>query len=142
MLQAMNGSDAVLDGELENVMDVEQFLRVYAARCAHDDWDTIAIGNGQNAYFYWAPEEGRMKLVPWDMDHSWGNTKARVFPDADSPFERVISRPRWRRRYLGILNEMINSRGPNPGHWSVEELVTKFVDQNHAVVGADRKSVV
>ncbi len=32
---------------------------------------------------------------------------------------------------------MINSRGVNPAYWSVEELVTKFVDQNHAVVGAD-----
>ena len=60
LLEAVNGSDAVLDHELAKIMDVEQFLRVYAARCAHDDWDTVAIGNGQNAYFYWAPEEGRM----------------------------------------------------------------------------------
>ena len=137
LIQTMNGNSSILDNSLENIMDVEQFLRVYAARCAHDDWDTIAIGNGQNAYIYYAPNEGRWKLLPWDMDHTWGNTGARVYPDNDSTFSRIIARPKYRRKYIGILNEMLNGRGGNPGHWTTDEMVTKFLDRNSAVVGAD-----
>ena len=137
LIQTMNGSSTVLDNQLEEIMDVEQFLRVYAARCAHDDWDTIAIGNGQNAYIYYAPNEGRWKLLPWDMDHTWGNTGARVYPDGDNTFSRIVNRPKYRRKYMGILNEMVNGRGGNPGYWSVGEMVTKYLDRNSAIVGAD-----
>ena len=137
LIQTMNGNSTVLDNQLENIMDVEQFLRVYAARCAHDDWDTIAIGNGQNAYTYYAPNEGRWKLLPWDMDHTWGNSGARIYPDGDSTFSRIMSRPKYRRKYIGILNEMLNGRGGNPGYWSTGEMVTKFLDRNSAVVGSD-----
>ncbi len=137
LIQTMNGSSTVLDNQLEDIMDVEQFLRVYAARCAHDDWDTIAIGNGQNAYIYYASNEGRWKLLPWDMDHSWGNTGARVYPDNDATFRRIVERPKYRRKYMGILNEMVNGLGGNPGYWSVGEMVTKYLDRNTAVVGSD-----
>ena len=137
LMQTVGGNNATLDNRLEDIMDVEQFLRVYAARCAHDDWDTISIGNGQNAYFYFAPVEGRWKLLPWDMDHSWGNTGARIYPDGDSRFRNVINRPKYRRMYLGILNEMVNGRGNQPGFWSVPEMVRKVLDRNSAVVGSD-----
>jgi hypothetical protein len=137
LIQKMNSSALVLDNELESIMDVEQFLRVYAARCAHDDWDTIAIGNGQNAYIYYAALEGRWKLIPWDMDHSWGNTGARIYPDADGTFATIVSRPKYRRMYQGILNEMVNGLGGIPGHWNAAEMVSKFLDRNTAVVRSD-----
>lgn len=136
-LLVMAGSSTTLDRDLDTVMDVEQFLRVYAARCAHDDWDTIAIGNGQNAYVYFAEREGRWKLIPWDMDHSWSNTSARIYPDADTRFRAVINRPKYRRIYLGILNEMVNGRGSAPGHWNSSEMVSKYLDVKYREVGAD-----
>ncbi len=137
MMRAINATTARIDAELEEIMDVEQFLRVYAARCAHDDWDTISIGNGQNAYVYFAPIEGRWKLLPWDMDHSWGNTSARIYPDADSSFSRVVARPKFRRLYQGILQQMVVGRGGRPGHWNAGEMVTNYLDRIHAVVGRD-----
>jgi hypothetical protein len=137
LMQRVNSSAAVIDSTLEDLMDVEQFLRVYAARCAHDDWDTIAIGNGQNAYIYFAPIEGRWKLLPWDMDHSWSNVNARVYPDADGSFAGIINRPKFRRMYIGIINEMLNGRGGNPGFWSAAEMGAKFLTPTSAVVGGD-----
>jgi hypothetical protein len=137
LLTAMNGSNTVLDTQLEGIMDVEQFLRVYAARCAHDDWDTIAIGNGQNAYIYFASVEGRWKLFPWDMDHTWGNAGARVYPDADGSMARILQRPRFQRMYQAIVSEMVNGVAGRPGYWTPGELVTKYLDRNSSVVGAD-----
>ncbi len=137
LMARINGGTTVLDETLEEIMDVEQFLRVYAARCAHDDWDTISIGNGQNAYFYWASNEGRMKLLPWDLDHSWGNTGSRIYPDADGSFARILARPKYRRMYWGILNEMVNGLDGKPGYWTASELVSKFIVPTHDVVGGD-----
>ena len=137
LIQTMNGSSSVLDNDLPDIMDVEQFLRVYAARCAHDDWDTIGIGNGQNAYVYYAPIEGRWKLLPWDLDHSWANAGARIYPDGESRMARILERPQYRRMYKGILNEMVNGVGGRPGFWTVGEMVQKYLDRNTAAVGAD-----
>ena len=137
LMAAINAPTTTLDSQLESIMDVEQVLRVYAGRCAHDDWDTISIGNGQNAYIYYADVEGRFKLLPWDLDHSWGSEGARIYPDADSSFRRVITRPKFRRMYRGILNEMLNGRGGSPGHWNSEEMVSKYLDQIAIEVGGD-----
>jgi hypothetical protein len=141
LLAGMNRSAARLDAELEDIMDVEQFLRVYAARCAQDDWDTISIGNGQNMYCYFAENEGRWKLLPWDMDHTWGNANARTKPDntgdGDSAMRNILLRPKYNRMYLGVINEMINGRGDDPGYWSTGEMVAKFLDRNTAALGRD-----
>ena len=137
LVAAMNSNTARLDSELEDIMDVEQFMRVYAARCAHDDWDTIAIGNGQNMYCYYAANEGRWKLLPWDMDHTWGNVNARSRPDNDGAMSRILARPKYGRMYLGVINEMINGRGDQPGYWSAAEMVAKFLDRNSAAIGRD-----
>ncbi|MEM7263932.1 MAG: CotH kinase family protein, partial [Planctomycetota bacterium] len=137
LMRALSGGSTALDNELEDIMDVEQFLRVYAGRCAHDDWDTISIGNGQNAYTYFASNEGRFKLLPWDMDHSWGNANSRIYPDADSRMRNVINRPKYRRIYLGILNEMINGRGSEPGYWATGEMVSKVLDRTSSTVSSD-----
>jgi hypothetical protein len=138
-LQKLSGSTTVLDREIERWMDVEQFFRVYTVRCAQADWDTIAIGNGQNMYVYWAPIEARWKLIPWDMDHTWepGRINDRLFPDADGRMGTLVNRPKFRRIYLGILNEMVNERDGETGYWNTTEMVDKFLDRNTAAVGSD-----
>ena len=137
LMQAINSSSSTLKDRVEEVMDVEQFLRVYAARTIQDDWDTIAVGNGQNAFLYYASVEGRWKLLPWDMDHTYGNTSARLYPDADSSFARVIAIPEFRRKYQSILNEMINGRGDQPGYWTVGEMVAKWLEPSSAELSGD-----
>lgn len=99
LVSRMAGNSSVLDNQLEDIMDVEQFLRVYAARCAHDDWDTIGIGNGQNAFCYYAPNEGRWKLLPWYLDNTWSNPGRRTRPDADSSMRNIVNRPKYSRMY-------------------------------------------
>ncbi len=137
LVSRMAGNSSVLDNQLEDIMDVEQFLRVYAARCAHDDWDTIGIGNGQNAFCYYAPNEGRWKLLPWDLDNTWSNPGRRTRPDADSSMRNIVNRPKYSRMYAGIVNEMINGRNGRPGSWTSAEMGVKYLDRNSAAVGGD-----
>jgi hypothetical protein len=83
---------------------------VEAARVLQDDWDTIGIGNGQNAYVYLAPVEGRFKLLAWDMDHTFGNAGAKLYPEgSEAQITRLVQRPKFRRMYLGILDQMLKT---------------------------------
>jgi hypothetical protein len=98
------------DAEIQEILDVEQFLRVEAARVMQDDWDTIGIGNGQNAYVYFAPLEGRWKLIAWDMDHTFGNASAKLYPEgSEAQITRLVQRPIFRRIYLRIISEMLST---------------------------------
>jgi hypothetical protein len=113
VLRAMDRSttpDAEYDRRIAEVMNVESSLRVFAVRSVLSDWDTIDIGNGQNAYLYHAPLEGRTYLVPWDMDHTFERTDVAIAPGAGtSGFRRLISRPLYKRLYARILNELSQS---------------------------------
>jgi len=135
-LDVSRTSTPVFDAEIEDVLDVEQFLRVEAARVLQDDWDTIGIGNGQNAYFYFAPLEGRGKLLPWDMDHTFGNTGAKLFPEgSEAQITRLIQRPQFRRMYLRIVDELLQTA------WD-PQYIAPFLSQTQAVMGGDGNGIL
>lgn len=122
---------AAFDAQIESILDVEQFLRVEAVRTLQDDWDTIGIGNGQNAYVYFAPGEGRWKLLPWDMDHTFGNVGAKLFPEgSEAQITRLVQRPQYRRMYLRILEELLETAW-NPAY------IGPYLSQTQSVMGAD-----
>ncbi len=109
------------DAEIEDVVDVEEFIRLVALRMMNDDWDGVGIGNGQNTYIYYDAREGRWKYIPWDMDHTFANAGATVWPTADPGITRLYSRPKYRRMYLQTIERMLNET------WNVPHL-SQFLD--------------
>ena len=106
---------AELVEQLDSVMNVEAFLRTFIIRILQDDWDTIDIGNGQNSYLYYAPIEGRFYLCPWDMDHTFANSNARMEPQSTRiGLGRVVSTMKYRRLYANIMNDIAQDA------WSLE----------------------
>jgi hypothetical protein len=105
LLKTMDRStlpDAEYDEAIQKIMNVDASLRVFAVRSLLADWDTVDIGNGQNAYIYYAPIEGRTYLVPWDMDHTFERSDvAMVPPNAGTGFKRLINRPMFKRSMRG-----------------------------------------
>lgn len=123
------------DARIEDILDVEQFLRVEATRTLQDDWDTIGIGNGQNAYIYFAPLEGRWKLLPWDMDHTFGNVDAKLYPEgSEAQITRLIQRPTFRRIYLRILSQLLSSTW-DPAYTG------RYLDETRATTGIDGTAI-
>lgn len=102
-------STATFDELVESRIDTDQWIRVHAMRVVNDDWDTIGVRNGQNAYIYYASHVGLWRLLPWDVDHTFSNVNASLLPTPDPGTNRLLSRPRYRRRYYRCLHEMINS---------------------------------
>jgi hypothetical protein len=105
---------------IESICNVEAFLRIFAIRALQDDWDTVGIQNGQNSFLYYAPKEGKFYLLPWDMDHTFGDANARLAPSelsADAAVHRWLNdSPKYRRVYLRILKEFLG------GFWSSQAM--------------------
>lgn len=109
--------DEDYDEKIQEILNVESVLRVYLTRILQDDWDSIGIGNGQNAYLYFAPVEGRFYYIPWDMDHTFANAFSFVLPPrSGTGFRRLVTRPVFRRMYGRIIQDFLAD------HWSPEYL--------------------
>ena len=100
-------SSTTFDAQAERFLDTEQWLRLHTVSIANDDWDTIGVGNGQNAYVYYAPGAGTWRLLPWDEDHTFGNAGASLLPAPDAGIARFINRPQYHRLYNRFLSELI-----------------------------------
>ncbi|MGQ9589451.1 MAG: lamin tail domain-containing protein [Planctomycetota bacterium] len=116
-------TDAQLDAQLFERVNVEEFLRVWAVRYNTDDWDEWGANRGKNCYLYLPPGAGRWELIPWDMELTYGGTGAYLPPanpsDSFQPangslfpeVNRLFRRPAVKRMYYAILREMVSGAG-------------------------------
>ena len=92
---------------VEQLVAVDEWTRVLAARTVANDWDTYGLRRGKNAYLYRAPT-GQWHLLPWDSDLSWRSRgfgrfsrSASLFSDKFPAVERLLRKPEYRRMFLG-----------------------------------------
>ncbi|HVR73374.1 MAG TPA: lamin tail domain-containing protein, partial [Planctomycetota bacterium] len=96
--------DRAFDDRADKVLDVDEWLRMLAARTIADDWDAMGRARGKNAFLYLPPTDGLWRLLAWDCDLAWQqNPRSALFPNKFSSIQRLLSRPLNRRRYLGYL---------------------------------------
>jgi spore coat protein CotH len=63
------------------VVDVDEWMHVFALRHMINDWDSYGFSRGKNMSTY-RPLDGTWKMLLWDMDHSHfsgGTTDANLF---------------------------------------------------------------
>jgi spore coat protein CotH len=58
--------------ELEEILDVDVFLRWLATNTVIQNWDTYG-GNCRNFYLYTDPADGRITWIPWDNNYALDN---------------------------------------------------------------------
>jgi len=120
-------SNEVFDAQAEDVLDVDQWMKVLAVRFLIDDWDTLGYNRGKNAYIYkpyhkgdGTPEDppryGRWLLLPWDSDLTFSNANAPIVSSQFPSIKRMLERPQFARRYYSYYLELIN------GPFSREEI--------------------
>ncbi len=113
-------SNAAFDEQVWDLVDVEQFLRIWTIRQGTDDWDTWGTNRGKNCYLYRPEKDARFRLLLQDAELTYGNPGAFMIPDnPESAFNpgrfgevhRMLNRPKIKRMYYAILDEMVN--GPD-----------------------------
>lgn len=114
---AMRSED--FPARLAALLDVETFLRWWAMATLLGDVDTLA-GFGHNAYLYVRPADGRVVLVPWDLNHAFGGMPMTPVEQStdwgiDKPwtgskrlFEHVMATPAWKERFRALLAEALD----------------------------------
>jgi hypothetical protein len=115
-------NDATFDQQIWDYMNVEEMLRMWAVEMNIDDWDSWGLSRGKNCYLYRGELDGRFNLIAWDLELTFGNTGSFNIPlsptDNFSPggfgeVNRLMNRPKIRRMYYSILDEMVNG----PDRW-------------------------
>ena len=60
---------------MENVADMENWMRVFAANHAAGNWDSFGAQNGQNLYGYTGTLGTKYSLLMWDFNIVFGNQR-------------------------------------------------------------------
>ncbi len=100
---------------MENLVDMEEWLRIFAIEHAVGNWDSFGAQNSQNMYGY-KPENGKWNLLIWDYNivlgnsGSWGPDGNNLFTynGADAPMGQIYANPTFRRTYLRAFKEIAN----------------------------------
>ena len=90
--------------EVDEVIDVEQWLRAFAFATLAGAVDHYASGAQHNAQFYVRPEDQRVLYFPHDLDF-FGSAEMPVVGNGD--LARLLQEPAWRRSYYGHLRDII-----------------------------------
>jgi hypothetical protein len=118
-------SSSNFDRTVYDMIDVDEFLRVLAIELNIAHWDTWGGNRGKNCYFYQAPSDGKWRLIPWDLELTYGNVNDNRFALPTNPnssignhfteISRFLSRPMIKRKYYGIMKNMIDRFFRNDG---------------------------
>lgn len=121
--------------------DMEEWMRIWAARHASGDVDNFGRDLGQNFYMY-KPTNGRAKLLIWDAGHVFGTGASflpgrGLFPNFKSPngaddtiCKAIFDNPTFRRMYLRAYKEIAN------GSFSATRM-NNWLDVRYAAFAAD-----
>jgi hypothetical protein len=104
--------DAEFPASVDRVLDVDEWLRMLAARTLAGDWDTLGRHAGKNAVLYRSPVDGRWRLLPWDLDQSMERYPPEdpLFIDNDPGIARLLAEGRHRRAFLGHLARLASKK--------------------------------
>lgn len=127
-------SSTELDARVEDLLDLEAFIRVFTPLKLTDGWDAFTVGNGHNGYLVFDGVDRRWKQLPFDMDNSFRNPTVSLYASQDPEVGRLITRPLPRRIYLRVLNEYFD------GAWD-EGRASPWLDQLRLDVGHDPGSI-
>ncbi|HUF62040.1 MAG TPA: lamin tail domain-containing protein [Verrucomicrobiales bacterium] len=89
--------------QVEDVLDVDQWLRAMAFSSLTGSGDQYFANSGHNGMFYERPGDGRMLYFPHDLDFAFSETRAI---DENQDLRRILADPVWRRWYLGHLDDL------------------------------------
>lgn len=120
-------SEEELVQALEEVINVDGFLRYLAVITILDNWDSY-LYTGNNYFLFNNPVSGRFEWLPWDL--TWGeNTHTPLFTRAGQGiiqraplYDRVFSVDSYRRKYAAYIDLLAH-------YWFNPDYVTNLVQE-------------
>lgn len=103
---------------LEDVLDVDAFLRALAVEIYTGQWDNV-INNKNNYYLYENPLTGRIEYISYDMDNTYGVdwfgidwAKRNIYhwdnlSDPSTIYNRILGVPKFRDQFTAYFKEVL-----------------------------------
>lgn len=111
LVDALNAGDSTSTEAVEAIVDVDQWMRVFATRHIVADWDGYGYNRGKNQSAY-KPVRGRWQMLLWDLDFSLGGgsdpADADMFSCNDPTIGRLYAHLPFRRMYYQAWNDAVN----------------------------------
>ncbi len=97
--RGISGSDL---RRVREIIDLENALDYYAVSVLCGNWD----GMVNNYYLYLDPEANRFRLIPWDLDQTFGDFSALLPEYENGFFEQLYAVPSCREYVLQKIGEL------------------------------------
>jgi hypothetical protein len=110
MMQAMSLTGAALQDRIDDVIDVDQWMRVFALQSLWGIGDAYTAGNPHNIDFYIRPEDGKVIAMPWDWNFvaSYGATSP-LYGFQNGNLLKIINLPVYKRLFMGHMQDWVNT---------------------------------
>ncbi|RLT17046.1 MAG: hypothetical protein DWI28_06780, partial [Planctomycetota bacterium] len=93
------------------LVDVEEWMRVFAVEHIAGNWDAYGYNRGKNMYTY-KPQNGRWIMIPWDIDFVLGSgsdgAQTGLFGANDPTITRMWNHPPFVRAYWRAYEDAVN----------------------------------
>ena len=103
------------EANMQNIADMENWMRVFAGNHAAGNWDSFGAQNSQNLYGYIGQLGTKYSLLMWDFNIVLGNSGswgpgANLFTvnGQDPNMSNIYNTPVFRRMYWRALQELVN----------------------------------
>ncbi|WP_434044263.1 MULTISPECIES: CotH kinase family protein [Sorangium] len=131
---ALLASDAELDAELGEILDIAAFRRYWATETLIAAWDGYA-GNVNNHFVYFDPASGKMSFLPWGPDMSFDATdplgpmgRPQSVSAKGAIAHRLYQTPELRALYAEAMAELLDET------WKEDELLLE-IDRMEELLG-------
>ncbi|MCX8035973.1 MAG: lamin tail domain-containing protein [Candidatus Sumerlaeia bacterium] len=116
--------------EIAQVVNVEQWFKLFAVRACMSDWDFIAFERGKNCYLYWPSRRGKWDLLGWDSEITFqSNRTAMSIWSQAAPVLAFQQLPRHQHLYYGYIVEVLDK-------YFNRATLDPWIDHYAAVTGA------
>lgn len=108
LARAFSLSGTALERAVPDVLDVDEWMRVFALLSLFGIGDTYTQGNPHNLNFYVRPADQRVLALPYDWDFLFA-LEATAPLWGDGNLSRIISRPVYMRCFYGHLLDLMET---------------------------------
>jgi hypothetical protein len=99
---------------MENIADMENWMRVFAANHAAGNWDSFGAQNQQNMYGYIGTQDIKYSLHMWDFNivlgnsGSWSPGENLTYVPYDYATQLIYYEPTFERMFWRAMQELVN----------------------------------
>ena len=111
LVDAVNSKNDVYGERVDGLVDVRQWMRVFALEHMVGNWDSYGYYRGKNMFAY-KPTRGKWELLLWDIDFvmtAQGNpADSYMFSTVEPVISRMMNHPRFTRVYLQAMKAAVD----------------------------------